>query len=102
MTLEHYQKGPRTDSGAEPTEWVAGATVWANVAPLQGRLLLSAQEAQSSTTARIRLRWRSDVAEATGKTLRFRLGDRVYRIDGRPIDVDGRQRELEVMCHEWV
>lgn len=102
VTLEHYQKGPRTDSGAEPMEWVAGRSVWASVEPLRGRLAFAAQEAHSETTARIRMRYRTEVADATGKTLRIRHGERVYRIDGRPIDVDGRRRELEVMCHEWV
>ena len=102
VTLEHYQKGPRTESGAEPMEWVAGATVWAEVEQLRGRTLFAAQEAHSETTARIRLRWRAEVAEATGKALRLRHGDQVYRIEGRPVDIGGRRRELEVMCHEWV
>lgn len=102
VTLEHYQKGGRTDSGAEPTEWVAGDTVWASIEQLRGRLLFAAQEAHSETTARVRMRWRPEVANATGKALRLRHGERVYRIDGRPIDPDGRRRELEVMCHEWV
>lgn len=102
VTLEHYQKGGRTDSGAEPTEWVAGDTVWAEVEQLRGQTLFAAQEANAETTARIRLRWRSDVAAATGKTLRLRHGDMIYRIEGRPIDLGGKRRELEVMCHEWV
>lgn len=101
VTLEHYQKQPRTESGAEPTEWVAGATVWAEVEQLRGRTLFAAQEAHSETTARIRLRWRADVAEANGKVLRIRHRGRVYRVDGHPIDMGGRRQMLEVMCHEW-
>lgn len=102
VTLEHYQKQPRTESGAEPWEWVPGRTVWASVEPLRGRLRFAAEEAHSETTATIRMRWRQEVADATGKTLRLRHGGQVYRIDGRPIDKDGRRCELEIMCHEWV
>lgn len=102
VTLEWYQKGERTDSGATPTDWVAGATVWVSVDPLRGRLLLAAQEAQSETTVRVRMRWRADVAAATGKTLRLKHNGLTYRVDGRPLDVDGRRRELEIMVHEWV
>lgn len=100
--LEFYQRLPRTDSGATPSDWVAGPTVWASVEPLRGRLLLAAQEAQAETSARIRMRWRADVAAATGKTLRIRHGDVTYRVEGRPLDLDGRHRELEIMVHEWV
>ncbi|MBW5802043.1 phage head closure protein [Halomonas elongata] len=102
VTLEWYQKLPRTDSGATPTDWVAGAAVWASVEPLSGRLLLAAQEAQAETSAKVRMRWRSDVAAATGKTLRLHHNGLIYRIEGRPLDIDGRRRELEIMVHEWV
>ncbi|RTR01942.1 phage head closure protein [Halomonas nitroreducens] len=102
VTLEFYQRLPRTPSGDTPSDWVAVDTARASIEPLRGRLLLAAQEAQSESTARIRLRWRQDVADATGKTLRFRYRGRVYRVDGRPVDPDLRGRELEVMVHEWV
>ncbi|WP_016854787.1 phage head closure protein [Halomonas smyrnensis] len=92
----------RSDSGATPDAWATGPTIWASVEPLSGRLLLAAQEAQSDTSARIRMRWRRDVANATGKTLRLKHNGLIYRIEGRPLDVDGRRRELEVMVHEWV
>lgn len=113
VTLEWWGREPqawpgdgfwhsRTDSGATPAEWSPGITVWAEVEQLRGRTLFAAQEAHSDTTVRVRLRWRAEVAVATGKTLRLRHGRQVYRIDGRPIDMGGRRRELEVMCHEWV
>lgn len=102
VTLEWWQAGKRSDSGATPSEWVAGATVWAEVEQLRGQTLFAAQEANAETTARIRLRWRREIAEATGKTLRIRHGDITYRVEGRPIDLGGKRVELEVMCHEWV
>ncbi|MCC5904097.1 MAG: phage head closure protein [Halomonas sp.] len=102
VTLEWWQKGERTDSGATPEEWQAAGKVWAEVEQLRGRTLFAAQEANAETTARIRIRYRSDIAAATGKTLRLRHGEVTYKLEGRPIDLGGKRRELELMCHEWV
>lgn len=103
VTLEWWQPAGRTDSGATPTEWAPESSErWAEVEQLRGQALFAAQAASAKTTARIRLRWSPEVAEATGKTLRLRHGGQVYRIEGRPIDLAGRRRELEIMCHEWV
>ncbi|WP_252109056.1 MULTISPECIES: phage head closure protein [unclassified Halomonas] len=102
VTLEWWQKGERTASGATPEGWQPGGKVWAEVEQLRGRTLFAAQEANAETTARIRMRWRADIAAATGKTLRVRYGQVVYRVEGRPIDLGGQRTELELMCHEWV
>lgn len=102
VTLEWLTPNVRSDSGERGDAWVPGVTVWAEVRQLRGRLLFAADQANSETTATIRMRWRQPVADATGKSLRLRHGGQLYRIDGRPIDVDGRRIELEVMVHEWV
>lgn len=102
VTLEWWQKGERTDSGATPEGWQPGSNVWAEVEQLRGRTLFAAQEANAETTARIRMRYRADIAAATGKTLRLRHGGMTYQLEGRPIDLGGRHTELELMCHEWV
>lgn len=101
VTLEWLDPEARSDSGERASAWVPGATVWASIEPLRGRLLFAADQANSETTAVIRMRYREEVANATGKTLRIAHRGRVYRIDGRPIDKDLARRELEVMCHEW-
>lgn len=103
VTLEWYQEGARSASGATPTEWVAEDRArWAEVKSLSTRMTFLANEANSSTTHTVRMRWRQDVADATGETLRLVHAGRVYRVDGRPMDKDGRRRELEISCHEWV
>ena len=102
VTLEWWQKGERTDSGATPEGWQAGGKVWAEVEQLRGRTLFAAQEANAETTARIRMRYRADIAAASGKTLRLRHGETTYQLEGRPIDLGGKRVELELMCHEWV
>lgn len=101
VTLEWWRKGTRTASGETPTEWVVDGEAWAYVEQLRGQTLFAAQAANSKTTARIRMRYREDVAAATGKTLRVRRGSLVYRLEGRPVDLGGRRRELELMCYEY-
>ncbi|RUR34480.1 phage head closure protein [Vreelandella nanhaiensis] len=103
VTLEWLKEGNRSDSGAAVDEWVPEPRKrWAEVEQLRGRTLFAAQEANAETTARIRMRYRPDIAAATGKTLRVRFGQVVYRLEGRAIDVGGKRTELELMCHEWV
>ncbi|MFI0472243.1 phage head closure protein [Halomonas sp. HMF6819] len=103
VTLEWLTSGGRSDSGATAEEWAPEERKrWAEVEQLRGRTLFAAQEANAETTARIRMRWRADIAAATGKTLRIRFGQVVYRLEGRPIDLGGKHTELELMCHEWV
>lgn len=101
VELEFWEEQGRSDSGATIYEWVPAGPEWASIEPLRGRLLFAAQEAHSETTSRIRMRWRADVANATGKTLRIRHFDRLYQIEGRPIDTDSRRKELEIMALEW-
>lgn len=100
--MEVLAQGERTDSGATPQEWKPKGTVWASIEPLEGRQLFEAQQARSETTVRIRMRWHPEVAASTGKTLRLCHDDLVYRIQGRPINVGTKGKELEVLCHEWV
>ncbi|WP_322528984.1 phage head closure protein [Salinicola sp. LHM] len=103
ITLEWYREGQRSDSGATPTEWIPEAqSRWAEVKPLSTRMTFEADKANSDTTHTVRLRWRQDIANATGETLRLVHEGRIYRVDGRPMDKDGRRRELEIRCHEWV
>lgn len=101
VELEFYENLGRSDSGAVIYDWVSAGTEWASIEPLRGRLLFAAQQANSETTNRIRMRYRADVADATGKTFRIRHHGRIYRVEGRPMDTDGRRRELEIMALEW-
>lgn len=100
VQIQAYESGGRSDSGATIMEWVTLATVWASIEQLRGRTLFAAQQANSETTVIIKMRWRSDVAAAAGNTMRIKHFDRVYQIEGRPMDVDGRRRELEIMAKE--
>ena len=93
ITTTSDSAGGFTDSGSS-----ALATVWAAVEPLSGRELLAAMQAQSEITVRVRMRYRSDITSA----MQILHGAKVYEIVSPPIDVDGRRRELELMCKEIV
>jgi len=51
----------RDAMGGETITWVDAATVWAEIRPLRGRDLVAAQQAASEVTARITVRYRTDV-----------------------------------------
>lgn len=74
--------------------WADVATVWAAIEPLSSRELLAQRREVSDVSTRIRIRYRSGVSAA----MRVVHGSNVYRIDGAPIDVDGRGREMVLNC----
>lgn len=93
----------RDGFGGEIATWREFARVWAGVEPVAGREYFQAQSVQSDVTARIRLRWRADVAGMTEpSTIRVRVEERDGETQGYEvesvIDVGGRGRELELMC----
>ncbi|MDA8212164.1 MAG: phage head closure protein [Clostridia bacterium] len=92
------QKSVTRDSfGAESVTWSDVATVWAVVEPLRGREFFGAQQVNAEVTTRIRIRYRSGVVP----TMRALYGSRVYDIQS-VINLDERNRELQLMCKEVV
>lgn len=83
----------RAANGEELVTWGTYATVWAQVQPIGGREYSAIRLAQSDITHRFRIRYLSGV----------NTGMRVL-LDGRPYDiveainVDQRNRELELLC----
>jgi SPP1 family predicted phage head-tail adaptor len=100
-TLRHraeLQRRTTTKSAATggiSEAFVSFATVFANVVPIQGREFFAAAATQAEVTARIQIRYRTDIT----------AGDRVVAL-GKTwaiqavIDVDGRQKLLDLMCAE--
>lgn len=76
-------------------EWGEYATVWAAIEPLQGRELFSAQAINSEITARITIRYLSDVVPA----MRVFFENKVYNILS-VVDRDMRHIELQLMVSE--
>ena len=90
--------------GEEVRTWPTSVTdddatdVWAEVKDLSGRELLIAQQASSEATVRVRTRY---VAGVTPADYRILYGDRILQIV-HDNNVDGRDRELELLCQEVV
>ena len=79
--------------GGEVVSWVPFATVPAKVEPLRLREYIAARAGQADLTLRASIRY------LAGVTAEMRL---VWQTDPYPIveviDVDGRHRELELLC----
>lgn len=98
-TIQHLVTGsPQLSaSGESLAQWTALAEVWMSIEPLRGRELFAAQEHQSETEVRIRIRYRDDV------TTQMRvLHDSKYYSVLAVIDSELRHRELELMCTQGV
>jgi len=84
-----------TSLGGLTTTWATAATVWGSVEPLSGRELFSAQQAQSDTDFRIRIRYYS------GLTTHYRIkfGTRYFQILSIA-DTAEHNEEMVLLCKE--
>lgn len=74
--------------------WVDVQDVFAQAQPLRGRELFNAAQMQASVDVRFVVRWRDDI-DATWRVLWRGVA---HEITAPPIDVDGQQQWLELMC----
>lgn len=94
VTLEEQVQG--TDPYGNPTTvWEDRGQVWAAVEPLRGRQLFEAQTAFGEIVTKVRIRYRSGITPSW----RVLWDGRVLAVKAA-LDVDGRHRELELMCVE--
>lgn len=78
ISLQRQQETRDPDTGAVIVAWVEVAKPWASVEPLSAREFIASQAAQSEITARITIRYRSDV---TAKDRIVHRG-KTYNIEG--------------------
>ena len=99
VTLEQPVEVRDADYGTANKTWSPVATVWAAVEPLSGREFILNQEQQSELTARVRLRYSTEVAGITPK-MRVNFGGRLLQINAviNPLQAD---KELQLMCAEY-
>lgn len=100
-TLRHrvtfqVQTETQDTEGQRLDDWTTVATVWAEVADVGAREIVRAGVTTAEATTVIRCRHRSDIT--TGMRALHR--DRTLEIVGPPIDREGRDRELEILCRE--
>ncbi|MGE0627336.1 MAG: phage head closure protein [Hyphomicrobiaceae bacterium] len=94
ITLESPQR-IATEGGAASVAWNPVADVFAQVKPLAGREIVSADGVSARLTHEIVIRWRSDLEPR----MRIRLDGRVLDIHA-VLDVDARRRWLRCLCEE--
>lgn len=94
LTLEQASEAPDGQGGFVVT-WSTVATLWAMVEPMSGRGTVFAERADTLSTHRIWVRWRTDVMRG----MRLANGGRQYRIDTVE-DADGSRRYLVIKATE--
>ena len=81
--------------GSRVDDYRTIAVVWGSIMELRGKEYLAAREAKSETSAKIRIRYRSDV-KAEWRALH---AGRIFDIE-HVIDLGGRKEMLELMVAE--
>ena len=96
VTLQ--QRGNAEDElGQQVLTWSDIARVHASIEQLSGRELMTASAERAENTARITIRYMAGVVEK----MRLLHGAVVYEITSVS-DIDGRRRELQIMCKTGV
>ncbi len=80
--------------------------VWASILPLSGREFFAAKQMNSEVEVKIGMRWRPDITAKMkivhGPTCVCKsTATEEYMIE-TPINVNGRNRELQIMCMRFV
>jgi len=83
------------DTGDPLSTWAPYAVVWADVQPLAGRELFTAQQDASLVQYRVTMRYLAGVSAA----MRFRIGTQVLNIEA-VIDVEQRGETTVLHCLE--
>lgn len=79
-------------------DWATFATVWGEVDPLKGREYIASKQAQAELTHRITIRYIPGIKP----TMRIKWGERIFEIDGPPINPYESNYEIQLMCKEKV
>lgn len=101
VALEQNQP-TRAPDGGKRDNWISIATAWAEVRNLRGREFLTAKEFHAEVTTRIILRWRRGI-DLEPLLWRVKTTDvtplHTYQVI-HVVDLDGRRRDLELLCSE--
>ena len=96
VLLQSHRKFRDPDGGVTDT-WEDEEYVWAKVWALRGREYVQSREQHADITIRVIIRYRPDVTPSW----RIKFGERILHVV-HVIDLQGRRRELELMCREVV
>ena len=92
------------DAGTTPNGFGETAASWVDFAkcvpvsiePLMGRELWSAQQVQPDVSHRITMRYMPGI---TAK-MRVQYGTRIFHVEGPPLNLNERNRTIQLMCRE--
>lgn len=95
------QRSAPADALGQPVQaWEDVATVWADVAPLSGRELVSARAVNAELTHTVTIRYQGLFGNPLAMAkMRVLYGARVFNIQGS-VDPDERHKSLELSCSE--
>ena len=82
--------------GQDIEAWVDIATVWADFLPKRSREFYAEQQVNAELTAVLSIRYRDDVSERD----RVLYVGRTYEVIGQPINIEMRNRELQISVRE--
>lgn len=99
VTLQRRQTGQ--DAAGQPVDvWDTVFSGWADVSPLSGRALMSAQVMQSAVTHEITMRYRPELASPIDSAnMRILFGTRVFNIHA-VLNQDERNRTVILQAEE--
>jgi SPP1 family predicted phage head-tail adaptor len=92
------QSSVQNSYGEVENTWNDIQTVWATVKTLQGRELFQANQVHSEITSKITIRYLTGITA----NMRLRYGNRILQIIGPPINIDEKNRYLELSCKEVI
>lgn len=98
LTIQRQSQTQNTTTGEITVAWVDVATVWGAIEPLSAREFIAANAQQSQVTAKLVIRYRSDV----DATMRAVHGSKLYNIEGVLPDKDSGLEYMTLPCSEGV
>lgn len=98
VTLQKLIQAQNPVTGELTKQWVDLDSVWASIEYLSGREFIAAQAVQSEVTARILIRYRSDVEPK----MRIKYRDKLYNIHGVLPDLKSGLEYLTLPVSEGV
>lgn len=91
-----------TDSlGARLTQWVSYGPLAVRFRPLNSSERFEAAQRQATTTHIAVCRYASEIA-AADNSWRWKWGDRILTLAGKPVNVDEKNEWLQMTCEEGV
>ena len=95
ITLQRYNV-TKDEYGQDVESWVDIATIWADFLPKRSKEFYAEQQVNAELTAVISIRYRSDFGERD----RVIYVGRTYEVIGQPINIEMRNRELQISVRE--